>query len=338
MTFVTYAQNFEDVMLRRALHDVDNGVYVDVGAQDPDVFSVTRTFYEQGWRGVNIDAVKTWYDACCRRRPEDTNVNVAISDQPGKLVFHEVEASGLSTANAELAQKYREGGFTVIDVEVPMITLSELLTQYGVRDIHFLKVDVEGEEVRVLAGMDFQKWRPWIVVIEATEPGSPELVKCEWEPALLSAGYERVYFDGLNLYYLAKEHAHRKQYFAVPPNVFDGFVSAAEDAARNDEVRRQQEVMRLTRGYAASQAENARLTLRIAAAEAESQALLVRLNNTWNTRRVVRAVGYRVYPYLLKAIEAGSRLTARSPAAKAVWMTLRPVTLAVVRKIRGIAR
>lgn len=35
MSFDSYAQNFEDVILRRALKDVDKGSYVNVGAQDP---------------------------------------------------------------------------------------------------------------------------------------------------------------------------------------------------------------------------------------------------------------------------------------------------------------
>ena len=48
---VSYAQNCEDIMLLRALGDVDSstGFYVDVGAQDPVVDSVTKAFYERGY-------------------------------------------------------------------------------------------------------------------------------------------------------------------------------------------------------------------------------------------------------------------------------------------------
>ena len=44
MTFISYAQNFEDVMLRRVLKHVENGFYIDVGAQDPSADSVTKLF------------------------------------------------------------------------------------------------------------------------------------------------------------------------------------------------------------------------------------------------------------------------------------------------------
>ena len=55
MRFVSYAQNFEDVMLWRALKHISNGFYIDVGAWSPDIDSVTRIFYEHGWRGVNVE-------------------------------------------------------------------------------------------------------------------------------------------------------------------------------------------------------------------------------------------------------------------------------------------
>jgi hypothetical protein len=42
--FVSYAQNFEDVMLWRAFRDVEQGFYVDLGAQDPLVDSVSLAF------------------------------------------------------------------------------------------------------------------------------------------------------------------------------------------------------------------------------------------------------------------------------------------------------
>ena len=45
--FISYAQNFEDVILWRALNHVENGFYVDVGAMDPTEHSVTKAFYNE---------------------------------------------------------------------------------------------------------------------------------------------------------------------------------------------------------------------------------------------------------------------------------------------------
>ena len=69
MTFISYAQNFEDVMLWRALRGVENGSYIDVGAADPEVHSVTAAFYKRGWRGVNVEPNGEFFDKLRERRP-----------------------------------------------------------------------------------------------------------------------------------------------------------------------------------------------------------------------------------------------------------------------------
>ncbi len=56
-TFISYAQNREDVVLQRALSGVQRGRYVDVGANDPTEDSVSKAFYEAGWRGITVEPV-----------------------------------------------------------------------------------------------------------------------------------------------------------------------------------------------------------------------------------------------------------------------------------------
>ena len=55
--FVSYAQNFEDVMLWRAFSHIESGFYIDVGAQHPTIDSVSLAFYERGWTGIDIEPV-----------------------------------------------------------------------------------------------------------------------------------------------------------------------------------------------------------------------------------------------------------------------------------------
>ena len=52
---VTFAQNREDLMLDGILRTVSVGFYVDVGANHPDMDSVTKLFYEKGWSGINVE-------------------------------------------------------------------------------------------------------------------------------------------------------------------------------------------------------------------------------------------------------------------------------------------
>jgi tetratricopeptide (TPR) repeat protein len=109
---------------------------------------------------------------------------------------------------------------------VPVYTLAGLLGQLRpAGEIHLLSIDVEGAEAAVLAGMDWARFRPWLVVIESTIPGLPTPNFADWEPYLLAQSYEFTYFDGVNRFYVAAEHAELKAHFNLPPNVWDDFKS-----------------------------------------------------------------------------------------------------------------
>ena len=86
-----------------------------------------------------------------------------------------------------------------------MRRLDQLVAEAGFGTIDFLKIDVEGAEPHVLAGIDFTKLRPRMLVIEAINPGNPGGDASAWEPMLLAAGYEFCLFDRLNRFYVAKE-------------------------------------------------------------------------------------------------------------------------------------
>ncbi len=227
--FVSYAQNFEDVILWRALKDVTNGTYVDVGANDPDVDSVTKAFYLSGWRGVNIEPVKKYFDVLVSRRKNDINVNVAASSVSGEITLYEIEDTGLSTNIAEIAERHiAELGVACVERTIKARTLTEIVLDANIDEIHFLKVDVEGHEKDVLLGFDLDKIRPWIILVEATAPTTQLETYGEWEYLILSAGYTFAYYDGLNRFYVAEEHSDRLKLVATPPNVFDGFVRSRE--------------------------------------------------------------------------------------------------------------
>ncbi len=98
MSFLSYAQNFEDVMLWRALGHVDDGLYVDVGAQHPRIDSVSRAFYERGWRGVHVEPVPAFADLLRADRPDETVLQVALAEREGSLTLNVFADTGLSTA------------------------------------------------------------------------------------------------------------------------------------------------------------------------------------------------------------------------------------------------
>lgn len=225
MSLISYSQNFEDVMLWRALKHVEKGFYIDVGANDPVVDSVTKAFYDAGWRGVNIDPVSEWYEKLQQDRPEDINLQLAVGARKGSIDFYEVVGTGLSSQDELNAKKHgKEQDFKVKKHKVSLVRLTSICEQYAKSDIHFLKIDVEGAEESVLKGLDLKKIRPWIILVESTHPITDIEDYAGWEPFLLDADYEFVYFDGLNRFYIAKEHKEIKNNFILPPNIFDDFI------------------------------------------------------------------------------------------------------------------
>ena len=231
MTFISHAQNREDVLLWRALKHVKKGFYVDVGANHPSHDSVTKAFYDRGWSGINIEPLQEHFEELQRVRLRDINLQLAAGNAEGELDLYDSDVRGLATASLEVAEARRAAGGVVRACRVPVRRLDAILTTHAPEHIHFLKVDVEGFETAVLQGMDFTRWRPWVVVIEATKPNSREL-ELGWEPLLTSANYQFVWFDGLNRYYLAAEHMALREHFQVPPNVFDEFIPAEQERLR----------------------------------------------------------------------------------------------------------
>lgn len=224
VTFISYAQNAEDVILFRALGHVANGFYIDVGAQDPVNDSVTRAFYDRGWRGINVEPVQRWFDRLNEDRPLDTNLQVIVADHNGIETIREVVDTGLSTVDADIARQHLLGGHAVHEFEVRATTLDDICRENAVGTIHFLKVDVEGHEAKVLAGASFEVYRPWVLLIEATAPNSQVETHGAWEPGLLGRGYVFVYADGLNRFYVASEkYEELKDFFRYPPNFFDDY-------------------------------------------------------------------------------------------------------------------
>jgi FkbM family methyltransferase len=230
---ISYAQNREDILLWRVLHDVEDGFYIDVGAQDPSQDSVTRAFYDRGWRGINIEPAAGYFEKLCGERPRDLTLQIALGDLAGVGTLYEFPDTGWSTLVKRVASKHRANGFDFVDQYIEILTLATVWEKFVKGEVHFLKIDVEGFERQVVAGAELARFRPWIILIEATEPGTPKDAWEDWEPILLGSRYNFVHFDGLNRWYLAEERSSLRLRFEVPPNIFDRFQLAAIVSLQN---------------------------------------------------------------------------------------------------------
>ena len=258
--FDSYAQNGEDVVLWRALSDVPAGTgrYVDIGANDPVVYSITWAFYTRGWRGVTADPVPAYAAAHRARRPEDVQVECVVGElDTDTVVLHQIDDTGLSTIDGDIAGRHATAGWEVTDVSVPVRRLDDVLVEAGYDDgrpIHLLTVDTEGSEREVLESIDLQRFRPWVLVVEATAPLSATPTHERWEHLVTDAGYVFCLFDGLSRFYVAKEHAERLAGpLSYPVCALDDHTTLAtrglsdeRDAARAERDEARREVAELT--------------------------------------------------------------------------------------------
>ena len=237
MAITSYAQNFEDVMLWRAFKDKVDGFYIDVGANHPEIDSVTKSFYEKGWSGINIEPVENEFELLLNQRDRDINLNAAVGSVSGRMPLFTFPGTGLSTLDPNNAGANAAAGHAMHEREIDILTLTDIFKQHVTRTVDFLKIDVEGWERDVLLGADFQAFRPTIILVESTMPGSQKSNHETWESLLLNANYSFIWFDGLNRFYVANERFDEiSPLYKVPPNIFDGFVSQSfSEAGRSEE-------------------------------------------------------------------------------------------------------
>jgi FkbM family methyltransferase len=233
----SYSQNFEDIILWRSLGHIPNGFYVDVGAHDPEIHSVTKLFYDHGWSGINIEPTLESWERLATARLRDTNLRCLAGSAEGFHNLYIIPNTGLSTVVHDIAELHEQNGFQHSMTQIPVQTLNTIIQSRNVEHIHFLKIDVEGHEKEVLLGLDLTTIRPWIIVIESITPSTREYIADKWDYLILSHEYKLVYRDGINNFYLAKEHSALGGYFSHAVNILDKFQLRATHDLIPEEVK-----------------------------------------------------------------------------------------------------
>ena len=190
--------------------------------------NVTYDLYLAGWRGVNIEPMEREAHLLRSERPEDQTVQLAVGAQPGTLTLFEAPLSnrGATTARQDLVEGYRaegEAGFAPFEAEVR--PLSSVIDEHLDGQLHVLKIDVEGMEAEVLAGMPSSSGSVHgSSLIEATIPNTRVQSVDAWEGIVLDGGYRMTLFDGLNRFDVREDLDDIADLLSSPANVFDRWV------------------------------------------------------------------------------------------------------------------
>jgi hypothetical protein len=223
MSLTSYAAHFEDLLLWRALRQVEGGQYLDAGAGDPLQGSATQLFYARGWRGINLEPASAPLRQLRIARPADINLPLAAAAAEGTADFYEVSGTPLSTLDGALARQYREQGREVVLRQAALRTLDQVCAEHLDGPLHFLHLGMD-DPAAALAGFDLQRWQPWLVVLRAPA-GAAQLL-------LQAAGYTLAYQDGWKQYFVAPQQQALAAALQLPPNPDDDW-QLAEGHARS---------------------------------------------------------------------------------------------------------
>ena len=166
----TYSMEGEDLEINKVLNKITEGFYVDVGGYHPIHRNNTYLLYEKNWRGINIDINKFSVDLFNFLRPDDINLNMAVSNTNKDVKYYfQKELSQLNTIKKDVASRRMQGH--VKEKIIKSQTLTSILndTIYKNKKIDFLNIDVEGADFEVLQSLDFNLYRPKVICVEIDE-------------------------------------------------------------------------------------------------------------------------------------------------------------------------
>lgn len=213
--FFSYSQCGEDgilnyllfVMLRR---DPKTIRYLDIGCNDYRSDNNTFFLYQRGASGVAVDANPVCAESVRKRRTRDTVINAGVGvDDMQEMPFYLLNNYGLSSFSKESVdnaiERNPDNKLEKV-IHVPVIGINTLLQEYFPNTSpQILSIDAEGVDEAILGALNFEQWRPEIIIIETIDyvpwvalehsrQGIVELMK--------SHGYVEYAFTGVNSIFL----------------------------------------------------------------------------------------------------------------------------------------
>lgn len=206
---ISYSYTVEDRVIESIIKPIitQKGYYVDVGCNEPVFISNSFLFYRRGWRGVCIDGNEKLIQKHRKIRPRDKAVCAVVAQYAEDLEFTYSENSVLSSADAMAIEQFVNDGIEKRrTVKVQARTLTEIFDTNAVPlQFDFLSIDVEGNDVKALRGLDLVKYQPRLIVFEWEEFQLNRAEEEEIFQYLQDHGYSFVGYILTNAYFKKKE-------------------------------------------------------------------------------------------------------------------------------------
>ncbi len=161
-----FSQSGQDRFIEKNFFDgKTDGVFVDIGGHD-GIDGSNTLFFEKfrNWKGICIEASPTQFKKMAQSRTAEC-LNIAVSDFEGEALFFEItkgydQMSCLKEdlrpeflASLEKMNKGREAKSQ--DITVKVTTFDKIAKERDLTHVDYCSIDVEGSEIKVLQGIDF---------------------------------------------------------------------------------------------------------------------------------------------------------------------------------------
>jgi len=199
-----YSQHGEDVILDALFPEDTLGIFMEIGCIDGRRFSNTLRLEERGWKGICVEAHPDYIELIRCNRPGSIVVHAAVGEKDqAEVTFYANSRGSLSTLDKSLEELYRNNYgryFTGFEIRhVPMRSISSILQEYNIPSPDVISIDIEGTELQAVQGIDFNRYRPRVIVVEADARENVLAL----DDLLLPEGYVRGFSLSCNRFYFS---------------------------------------------------------------------------------------------------------------------------------------
>jgi FkbM family methyltransferase len=179
-----FSQFGEDIILDNIFGHKKDGFYVDVGCYHPKHWSNTYLMHKRQWTGINIDIDEFKIQMFNIARKNSTNICSAVSNEEKDITYYcSRDYSPVNTLDQNFAEgmtsKKPRVNYELKRTKSKKLDKIILETKFREREIDLLSIDVEGHELPVLQSLNFQVYKPKVLVIELHEEKIVEIIKTE---------------------------------------------------------------------------------------------------------------------------------------------------------------
>ena len=193
----SYSMEGEDLIISEIFKNIDNGLYVDVGSYHPLHLNNTYLLYKKGWKGINIDLSEYTTKLFNYLRPDDININSAVTNFDGQVKFYyQKKLSQLTSIKKNTALKRMQGKIKEKEIEALKLDTIMSNSKFKNKKIDFLNIDIEGGDYEALCSLNFNIYKPKIVCIEIDEKN---ILDSNIYKYLINLSYKKIWSSTSNL-------------------------------------------------------------------------------------------------------------------------------------------